>query len=97
MQLALLADATDERLVLVRSMGREKLDLATLRATVANLVDRVDFLFNRGGCMAVESSFTPHCLALLTAGQLQVLEQGTHRVLTVCFRDRAIRKCRGAS
>ena len=31
--------------------------------------------------MTVESSFTQHCLTLLSTGQLQVLEQGTHRVL----------------
>ena len=49
LQLALLANATYESLVLVRSMGREQLDLATMRATVANFVERVDFLFKSGG------------------------------------------------
>ena len=81
LQLALLADAADEVLVLLRSMDREQLDLATLHATVEKCVERVDFLFKRGGCMTVESSFTQHCLTLLSTGQLQVLEQGTHRAL----------------
>ena len=81
MQLALLADAADEGIVLVRLMGREQLDLATLRDTLANFVKRVDFLFKRGGCMTVESNFTQHCLTLLSTMQLQVLEQGTYRVL----------------
>jgi len=44
-------------------------------------VERAVFLFKRGGRMTVESSFTQHCLALLSTGQLQVLEQGTYRVL----------------
>ena len=73
LQLALLADAADESLVLVRSMDLEQLDLATLHATVANFVERVHFLCKRGGCMTVESSFVQHCLALLSTGELQVL------------------------
>jgi hypothetical protein len=35
----MLADAADESLVLVRSMDREQLDLATLHATIANFVE----------------------------------------------------------
>jgi hypothetical protein len=71
-----LADAADESLVLVRSMDREQLDLAALHATVADFVKRVDLLFKQGGRMTVESSFTQHCLTLLSTRQLQVLEQG---------------------
>ena len=44
LQLALLADAADENLVLVRNMDREQLDLATLHTTVANFVERVYFI-----------------------------------------------------
>ena len=58
-------------------MDREQLDLAILHATVADFVKRVAFLFKQGGRMTVESSFTQHCLTLLSTGQLQVLEQGT--------------------
>ena len=79
--MALLADAADESLVWARSMAREQLDLAALHATVANFVERVDFLFKRGGCMTAESSFTQHCLTLLSTGQLRVLEKGTYRAL----------------
>ena len=55
-------------------------------------VERVDFLFKRGGCMAVESSFTQHCLTLLSTGQLQVLEQGTYQVLPSPS-DQKVQKC----
>ena len=44
-------------------------------------MERVDFLFKRGGRMTVESSFAQHCLSLLSTRQLQVLEHGTYRVL----------------
>jgi len=37
------------RLVLVRSVGREQWDLATLYATVEDFVKRVEFLFKRAG------------------------------------------------
>ena len=43
---------------MVKSMDREQLDLATLHATVADFVKRVDFLFKQGGGMTVESSFS---------------------------------------
>ena len=92
LQLALLADATYESLVLVRSMGREQLGLAALQATYANLMERVDFLFKLGGCMTVESNFTQHCLTLLSTRQLQVLEQGTYRVLPSPS-DQEVQKC----
>ncbi|MFM7983302.1 MAG: hypothetical protein ACKPKO_28670, partial [Candidatus Fonsibacter sp.] len=77
----MLADASDESMVLVRSMGREQLDLATLHATIATFVERVEFLFKRGGCIAVESNFTKHGLTLRSTRQLQVLEKSTYRAL----------------
>ena len=72
--------------------GPEQLDLATLHATVANFVERVDFLLKRGVCMTVESSFTQHCLTLLPTGQLQALERGTYRVLPSPS-DQEVHKC----
>ena len=63
-----------------------------MHATVANFVERVDFLFKRGGRMTVESCFTQHCLTLLSAGQLQVLEQCTYRVLPSPS-DQDVQKC----
>ncbi|MFM7985033.1 MAG: hypothetical protein ACKPKO_37510, partial [Candidatus Fonsibacter sp.] len=88
----MLADSADESLVLVRSMDREQLDLATLHATVTNFVERVYCLFKRGGFMAVESSFTQHCLTLLLTGQLQVLEKDTYRVLP-SPREHEVQQC----
>jgi hypothetical protein len=55
--------------------------VVAMRVIVANFVERVDFLVKRGGCMTVESSFTQHCLTLLSTGQLQVLEPGKQRAL----------------
>ena len=51
--------------MLVRSMDREQLDLATLHAIVATFAQRVDFLCKRGGRMTVESGFEQHGLTLL--------------------------------
>jgi hypothetical protein len=45
------------------------------------LMERVDFLVNRDGCMTMESRFTQHCLTFVSAGQLQALEQGAYRAL----------------
>ena len=42
--------------------------------------------------MTVESSFTQHCLTLLSTRQLQVLEQGTYRVLP-SPRGQEVQKC----
>ena len=42
---------------MVRSMGREQSDLATLNATVGNFMERVYFLFKRGGCMTDTTLF----------------------------------------
>jgi len=84
LQLALLADAADEGLLLVRQMDREQFDLATLHASVGDFVERVRMLFKEGGCMTVEHSFTRHCVQVLASGQLQMLPQsggGQHRVL----------------
>ena len=73
LQLALLADASDEGLLLVRQLDCEHFDLASLQSTVADFVARLDFLFLHRGCMTVENSFVQHCLGLLAAGHLQVL------------------------
>ena len=96
LQLALLADATDEGLLLVRQMDTEQLDLATLLSTVEAFTERVDYLFNQGGCMTVENSFTQHCMSLLGSGQLQVLprseKDGEHWVLGRPSEE-AVRRC----
>ena len=88
-----MADAADKSSVLVRSMDREQFDLATVHATVANFVERVDFLFKRGGRMTVESSFSQQCLTLLSTGQLQVLENGTYRALPSPPSDQEVQRC----
>ena len=42
--------------------------------------------------MTAESNFTQHCLTLLSTRQLQVLEQGTYRVLPSPS-DQEVQKC----
>ena len=69
--------------MLVISMDWEQLDLATLHATFATFVERVEFLFKRGGCITFEINFTQHCLTLLSTRQLQVLEKDAYRVLPI--------------
>ena len=95
LQLALLADAADEGLVLVRQMDREQFDLATLHSSVGDFVERVRMLFKEGGCMTMEHSFTQHCMDLLASGQLQMLPRsggGQHRVLGPATDDE-VRRC----
>ena len=98
LQLALLADAADEGLLLVRQMGSEQFDIASLHSTVAHFVERVDFLFNQGGCMAVENSFVQSCLSILSAGQVQVLphsenQKASHRRVLGKPSEEAVQRC----
>ena len=97
-QLALLADAADEGLLLVRHMDSEQFDIAALHSTVAGFVERVDYLFKRGGCMAVQSSFVQSCMSMLDAGQVQVLphseKAGQSRVLGKPSEE-AVQRCIG--
>ena len=95
LQLALLADATDEGLLLVRQLDCEQYDLASLQSSVADFVARLDFLFLHRGSMSVESSFTQHCLRLLAAGQLQVLPSTTAAAGRVLGPpdDEAVQRC----
>jgi hypothetical protein len=98
LQLALLADAADEGLLLVRQMDSEQFDLASLHATVAGFLARVDFLFKRGGCMAVEHSFVQNCMNMLSRGQIQVLphsEKGGPGRVLVKPSEEAVRRCVG--
>jgi hypothetical protein len=95
LQLALLADAADEGLLLVRQMDREQFDLATLHSSVGDFVERVRMLFKEGGCLTMEHSFTQHCTNLLASGQLQMLPHssaGQHRVLGQASED-DVRRC----
>jgi hypothetical protein len=96
LQLALLADATDEGLMLVRQMDSEQFDLATLHCTVADFLGRLDFLFKQGGRMTVEDSFVRDRMSLLSAGQVQLLPHSTKagqlRVLGPPSEE-AVRRC----
>ena len=98
LQLALLADAADEGLLLVRQMDTEQFDIASLHSTVAHFVERVGFLFNQGGCMVVENSFVQSCLSILSAGQVQVLphsenQEASHRRVLGKPSEDAVQRC----
>ena len=61
-QLALLADAGDERLLLVRAMDRN-LNAAEISTHVTAFIDRITALFQQRG--ALESGYTQHILRLI--------------------------------
>ena len=62
-QLALLADAGDEGLLLVRAMDHENLDAAEISTHVTAFIDRITALFQHRG--ALESGYTQHILRLI--------------------------------
>ena len=73
LQLAVLAGAAVEGLMLVRVLCSEQVELASLQSTVADFMECVDFFFQRGGRMAAENSFVQSCMVMLSAGQAQVM------------------------
>ena len=98
LQLAFLADAADEGLLLVRQMDSATVRIASFHSTVAHFVECVGFLFNQGGCMAVENSFMQSCLSIFRAGQVQVLphsenQKASHRRVLGKPSKEAVQRC----
>ena len=62
-QLALLADAGDEGLLLVRAMDHETLDAAEISTQVTAFIDRITVLFQHRA--ALQSGYTQHILSLI--------------------------------
>ena len=62
-QLAMLADAGDEGLLLVRVMDHESLDAAEISTHVTAFIDRITVLFQHKA--ALETGYTQHILSLI--------------------------------
>lgn len=77
--LAMLADAGDEGMTLVRQVDDEQADIGCLQRVVAEFLDRARFLWQEGGCLTSEG-YTKHCLDLLCEG-LPVFNRSTVQVL----------------
>ena len=73
-QPALLADAGDEGLLLVRAMDHESLDAADISTHVTAFIDRITALKQHRG--ALESRYTQHIL--------RIQQQGAYSCLMLC-------------
>ncbi len=85
-QLAMLADACDEALGVVRALDTETADIAALPRVMGEFLERVQFLFESQWCRNPASEgFTAHVLRLIESGAVQVEspDQRGSRVLTV--------------
>ena len=64
LQLAMLADCSDEILVATRGMDFEDVDTSTMHATARDLLDRLDALFNKEQCVGIPG-YTQHVMDVL--------------------------------
>jgi hypothetical protein len=80
LQLAMVADATDEGLLLTRAMDSEDMDLATLHSDISRFVDRITLLFDKGQCMDLQPGFTAHMRSLLQHERVILLSSGETRI-----------------
>ena len=69
-QLAMLADAGDEGLLLVRAMDKENVDMAEIATVVQSFQSRIGVLFHQS--KVVECGYTHYILELLRSGSLCV-------------------------
>lgn len=83
--LAMLADAGDEGLALVRQVDDEQMDIGCLQRIVAEFLDRARFLWQEGGCFTTEG-YTKHCLELLAGGLPIIVVTGARRASTKVLR-----------
>ena len=60
LQLAMMADASDEELTLIRTFDQGFLCTGSLKSTVEQFADRVDYLYARSG--ALQSGFTAYVI-----------------------------------
>jgi len=64
LMLAMMADASDEGLCLIRQVDDESTDIASLQSLVVSFLERTDMLFEQGGCLRV-MGYTQHILSIL--------------------------------
>jgi hypothetical protein len=77
-QLGMLADASDEMLVLTRSLDSEEVDTAGLHEVLESFLANMDGLLNRGKCLEV-TSYTKHVLDALARTRIFHLPDATVR------------------
>lgn len=81
LQLAMLADLSDESIRLTRFLDREHFDIAALPSELLRFKDRVVALFFGGGCLNVERGFTVEMLRQLGQPRLIVIPGERPRTL----------------
>ena len=64
LMLAMMADASDEGLCLIRQVDDESTDIATLQSLVVCFLERTEMLFEQGGCLQV-MGYTRHIVSIL--------------------------------
>ena len=69
LMLAMMSDASDEGLCLIRHVDDESTDIASLQGLVAQFLERVQVLFGNGACLELPG-YTNHIM--------KVLEKGVH-------------------
>ena len=64
LMLAMMADASDEGLCLIRQVDDESTDIASLQSLVVCFLERTEMLFEQGGCLQV-MGYTRHIVSIL--------------------------------
>ena len=91
--LAMMADASDEGLCLIRQVDDESTDIASLQSLVVSFLERTDMLFEQGGCLRV-MGYTKHIISLLESDcglhalvgdHVLALKAPTQTVITTCL------------
>ena len=76
LQVAMVADASDEGLMLIRAVDSDVVDWPSIASTVDNFVIRIKTLFGEDAGV-MRSGYTAHVINLLKDGRLHVFCQGT--------------------
>ena len=93
LMLAMMADASDEGLCLIRQVDDESTDIASLQSLVVSFLERTDMLFEQGGCLRV-MGYTKHIISLLESDcglhalvgdHVLALKAPTQTVITTCL------------
>lgn len=80
-QLAMMADCSDEVLVLTRFLDKENYEAAELPRHLLEFSQRTERLFVHGACLEAPGTFTSHVLQLLRRPRLVVLGNGLPKSL----------------
>jgi len=92
LMLAMMADASDEGLCLIRQVDDESTDVASLQSLVVSFLERTDMLFGQGGCLRV-MGYTKHILSMLECDCGLHALVGDHVLALKAPSQTAITKC----